>query len=374
MGEPLDRLLVRLFHLSDTHLGHQQYPRTNAEGLNAREQDLYDAFHRVVDLAVAERPDLVVHAGDLFDGVRPGNRALACAMEGFLKLSRAGIPTLVIAGNHEQPRMRETGSPLRLFAHLPHVHVAFEGRRRSVDVATRSGPWRVHLVPQCSDNEALAQEVQEAPLHGNDLLVLHGSLASLPAFAHAEFNEQRLEPHWFAPFRYVALGHYHGVQQVAPNAWYSGATERVSIAEAGQEKGFLDVRIDAAARATFRPVPGRPYADLPAIDCTALSGAAVQEAAIAAVARAPAGAVARLRLERIEPLLRASLDLRLLRQAAAHLLHLDLRIEWADLAQPVRADRAFRGLAEEFEAFLARQPLEGVERDQVLAAAREVVR
>ena len=367
---------MRLFHFGDTHLGHQQYPRTNGDGLNAREQDLYDAFHRVVDLAVAERPDLVVHAGDLFDGVRPGNRALACAMEGFLKLSRAGIPTCIIAGNHEQPRLRETGSPLRLFAHLPHVHVAFEGRRVSIDLHAPSGPWRIHLVPQCPDGEALAREIQEAPLHGNDLLVVHGAIASLPAFAHAEFNEQRLEPHWFAPFRYVALGHYHGAQQVAPNAWYAGAPERVSIAESGQEKGFLDVRIDAAPRPAFRPLPGRPYADLPAIDARGLSAEQAKEAAIEAVARVPAGAVARLRLSGLDPALRASLDLRAIRQAGSHLLHLEPRLEWADLAQPVRlgGDRAFRGLLEEFEEFLARQPLDGVPREALLAAAREVVR
>src|SRR5260221_270494 len=88
----------RIFHFSDTHLGHQQYPRTDGSGLNVREQDIARAFRAVVDLAVAERPDLVVHAGDLFDGVRPGNRALAAAMEGFVRLSGAGIPTIAIAG------------------------------------------------------------------------------------------------------------------------------------------------------------------------------------------------------------------------------------------------------------------------------------
>ncbi|HEX2065945.1 MAG TPA: metallophosphoesterase, partial [Candidatus Thermoplasmatota archaeon] len=133
----------RLFHFSDTHLGHQQYPRTDASGLNVREQDIARAFLAVVDAAVAERPHLVVHAGDLFDGVRPGNRALAAAMEGFVRLSRAGIPTVAIAGNHEQPRLRETGSPLRLFAHLPNVHVVFQGRRQTVEVATPGGPVRV---------------------------------------------------------------------------------------------------------------------------------------------------------------------------------------------------------------------------------------
>src|SRR5438046_4273586 len=39
--------------------------RSDASGLNVREQDVAAAFRAVIDAAVAERPDLVVHSGDL---------------------------------------------------------------------------------------------------------------------------------------------------------------------------------------------------------------------------------------------------------------------------------------------------------------------
>ncbi|HUR62308.1 MAG TPA: exonuclease SbcCD subunit D [Candidatus Thermoplasmatota archaeon] len=366
---------LHLFHFSDTHLGHQQYTRTDESGLNVREQDIARAFRTVIDLAIAERPDLVLHAGDLFDGVRPGNRALAAAMEGFVRLSQAGIPAVVIAGNHEHPKMRETGSPFRLFAHLPGIHVVFQGHRQSLDIPTQKGLVRVHAVPQCADSECLAREIGAAPMGGPgiDVLVVHGAVPSLKAFSHAEFNELTLDPYQFRPFHYVALGHYHGVQQVAPNAWYCGAPERVSIAEAGQEKGFLDVRLSRSpehASVTFRPLPGRLYLDLPPIDASGLDAAQTRAAALDAIARIPPGAVARLRLRGLDPALRGTLDLRALRQAAAACIHFDLLLEWADAGLDVRAATDLRGVAQEFDAFAAQQPMEGIPRAAVLAKAR----
>ncbi|MEK6985088.1 MAG: exonuclease SbcCD subunit D [Candidatus Thermoplasmatota archaeon] len=368
--------MVRLFHFSDTHLGHAQYNRTDPSGLNQREVDLAVAFSSVIDFALAERPDVVLHAGDLFDGVRPGNRPLAVAMEGFLKLSRAGIPTVVIAGNHEHPRLRETGSPFRLFEHLPNIHVVYKGRRETVELALKGKTVRVHAVPQCADNATLAREVTEAPTAaaGFDILVAHGAVPSLPAFSHAEFNEQTLDAGWFAPFDYVALGHYHGVQQVAQNAWYCGAPERVSIAEAAQQKGFLDVTLDGeVAKTTFRPLAGRPYDDITPIDCAGLDSAQVKQAALAALEDVAPGAVARLRLTQLDASLRGLIDLRAIRQAGERALHLDVRLEWADRADQAAGATTLLGLGEEWAGFLAAQELAGLDRAALDRLARTVL-
>lgn len=368
---------VRIFHTSDTHLGHQQYPRTDATGLNQREADIYATWHAFIDACVAERPDLVLHAGDLFDGVRPSNRALAHALDGFLKLSRAGIPVVAIAGNHEHPRMRETGSAFRLFEHLPGVHVAYKGQRETVTLAVRGKTVRVHAVPQCADNDTLAKEALAAPTaeSGLDILVLHGSVPSLPAFAHAEFNELTLDTSWFTGHDYVALGHHHGTQQVASNAWYCGAPDRVSIAESGQEKGFLDVALAPGQdpTATFRPLPTRLYTDLPPVDAEGLGADAVRSAAVQAVSRLPEGAIARLRLQKLASELRGGLDVRAIQDAAAHLTHLDLRLEWTDVERPVRGGADVGPLGEEFADFAGTQPLVGLDRGRLVEKARSLL-
>ncbi|MGB0651943.1 MAG: metallophosphoesterase family protein [Thermoplasmatota archaeon] len=366
--------MVRIFHTSDTHLGHQQYPRTAPSGLNQREQDHTDTWDHLVGLACQEKPDLFVHAGDLFDGVRPSNRALATALEGFLRLGQAGVHVVVIAGNHETPRLRETGSPFRLFDHLPNVHAVYKGRRESIVIQTGGGPITVHAVPQCPSEEALQQEVAGAERgDGANLLVLHGTVHSLPAFRHAEFNELTLHLDWFDDrFDYVALGHHHGAQEVTSRSWYCGAPDRVSMAEAGEPKGFLDVQVEPGAtpEVAFRELAGRPYMDLPAVTAGGLGADAIAVAAIAALERAPDGSVARLRINDLDPSLRGQLPLDAIRQAAARLLHLDLRLEWADISLRVKGAPELRGLSEEFEAYAAQHPIEGLDRERLLALAR----
>lgn len=364
--------MARILHTSDTHLGHQQYHATDGRGLNQRQEDIFAAWHRTIDAAIEGDYDLWLHAGDLFDGVRPSNRALVEALDGLHRLSAADIPAVLIAGNHEHPKMRETGSPFRLFSHIPGVHAAYRGKRERFEVAG----LRIHAVPQCPTQDALRQEVEsiETPGDGDDVLVLHGSVPSLPAFAHAEFNELTLDPSWFDDrFGYVALGHYHNQTEVNARTWYCGAPERVSMAEAGQEKGYLEAVPGPEPQITFHALPGRPYADLPVLDATGLDAAGVEAAAVEALQNVPDGAVARLRIDGLDPSLRGSLDQKRIRDGADQALHLDLRLEWADLDHRVRGGLEIGGLVEEFASFARHQPLENLERARLMAMARDLL-
>ena len=46
-------------HISDTHLGLQQY------GLEEREQDIYDSFNQAIDISIKDKVDFVIFAGDI---------------------------------------------------------------------------------------------------------------------------------------------------------------------------------------------------------------------------------------------------------------------------------------------------------------------
>ena len=47
-------------HISDTHLGLQQY------GSEEREQDIYDSFNQAIDISIKDKVDFVIFAGDIF--------------------------------------------------------------------------------------------------------------------------------------------------------------------------------------------------------------------------------------------------------------------------------------------------------------------
>ena len=120
---------MRVLHVADTHIGYSAYRRVDSRlGLNQREVDVYNAFTEFVNYAIETHPDLILHAGDLFDSVRPTNRAISHVLELLLRLSGEGIPFVVISGNHETPRLRETGSVFKLFEHLDGIYPVYEGR------------------------------------------------------------------------------------------------------------------------------------------------------------------------------------------------------------------------------------------------------
>ena len=86
---------MRFAHLSDTHLGFRQY------GLYERELDFYRSFDDTVKKIIAEKPDFVIHSGDLFDYPKPPPRAIRVAQKAFARLNEKGIPVYAITGNHD---------------------------------------------------------------------------------------------------------------------------------------------------------------------------------------------------------------------------------------------------------------------------------
>ena len=84
---------MKLLHTSDWHLGAKL-------GRHDRKPDHVDALRGLLAVAESERPDLVLHTGDLFDALRPPYEALQLGVRALWRL--AGVaPTVVIAGNHD---------------------------------------------------------------------------------------------------------------------------------------------------------------------------------------------------------------------------------------------------------------------------------
>lgn len=253
---------MKIVHFSDTHLGFQAFDRVTDTGVNAREQDVYHAFEQVIDRILALKPDLVVHAGDLFHRPSPSNRALTFALEQLRRLAKANIPIVIIAGNHETPKTIYNSPILRALRSLDGVFPMF-GETWEV---FEFGGVAVHGVPHINDNRLLLAELDRlSPLPGKfNLLMLHTSLGR--RYLMEEYGEQVFPEEFeakLAAFDYIALGHWHDCQSVNlhPNAWYSGSTERFSDTEIGAEKGFLllDIQPDNSFAISFEAIQTRPW-------------------------------------------------------------------------------------------------------------------
>ena len=270
---------MKFIHCSDTHLGYSEYYKIDPQtGINQREQDFYNSWNRLIDEILEQKPDFVIHAGDLFHTTRPTNRAIAIALEGIQKVSDAGIPFVLISGNHSTPKIRATGSIFESIALFPNVYPAFHSKYQKF----RMNDCAVHCIPHCSlteELEAAYDQIEADKKVKYQLLVTHGSWAGKQSFSMGEFNEQKLpdlESISQIDFDYIALGHYHKHIRIKPNVIYSGATERTSFNEAGNTTGFVLVELDDLT-VDYVNIPTRSMIKLEPIDCRELSAVQIYE-------------------------------------------------------------------------------------------------
>ena len=88
---------MKLLHTADWHLGARL-------GRHDRLPDQVAALRSVLEVARAEAPDLILHAGDLFDAARPAYEALETGVQALGRLAEIA-PTVVLCGNHDSPAL-----------------------------------------------------------------------------------------------------------------------------------------------------------------------------------------------------------------------------------------------------------------------------
>ncbi|MBA3414440.1 MAG: metallophosphoesterase [Chloroflexia bacterium] len=258
---------LRIAHLADTHLGYRALGRTEPGGYrNQRSVDIETAFERVVDSLLGREVDLVLHAGDVFHHTRPSWTTLGVFVRHMRRIEEAGIPALVIAGNHDTPRLRQSGSVSDLLA-LALPKIRFVAGYELEEVPFPELELVVHAVPHGALVNPDPAFVLPVPGRRN-IVVTHGLAAGVQTRGH-EPGEERLAPDLLDPGAdYVALGHFHLGGQPTRNAWYSGSTERMGWGDEEATPGYNLVTLDEAGAVAVEhvPIPARPMKTLAAID------------------------------------------------------------------------------------------------------------
>jgi len=266
---------MKILHVSDSHLGYSAYRKSTEEGINQREIDVYNAFEQFIDYAVDKKPDLIIHAGDLFDSVRPNNRSISFAMNQLLRLSENKIPTVIISGNHEQPKLKETGHIFSIFDHIDFVYPVYNSKYEKYSFKIKDEEVIVHAVPQCNSKKEFDTELKKLKpdeKSSYNIFTAHGAVTGIKEFSMNEFNELLIPTKIVNPaFDYVALGHYHKYTQLDGNAFYAGATESLSFNDANEKKGFIDLDLNKnGLKHTFIEIKTRPMVDVKPIKCSNL--------------------------------------------------------------------------------------------------------
>jgi DNA repair exonuclease SbcCD nuclease subunit len=350
---------MRVIHVSDTHLGYGDFYRADPHtGINQREQDVYDAFAQVIAAIRENPPDLVVHAGDLFDTVRPSNRAIDFALKEIAKLSQAGIPFVAISGNHSTPRVANAGSIFGAFEVLPNVFPVFHGQYQIL----RIGRCAVHCLPHPRSGEEMDAAVRamkaDARAQFNLILSHAGVMASADTiYRMGEFNETILSLPVLATkkgFDGVCLGHYHKFLDLGHGVRFSGSTERFSFREAEGEKGFLE--LDLVKRtARFVPIRTRAMRIFPPLDGQALSAREMENRVESWCRSGIKDQVVLFTFQNMRRQKYAELDLHQMKEWAASALHAKFSVENWLTEEGKTTLTTIGSLPVEFERFLQRQ-------------------
>lgn len=233
---------MKIIHLADSHLGFSAYNRVDSKGNNLREEKIYKDFKLAVDRIIEENPDAVIHAGDVFHYVRPRMKSLCVFKRQLERLVAAGIPVVIISGNHDAPKSQATISPFTLFEGMKDVYIVHRNRYESIPL----DDYNFHCIPFCQNVGDYKKRFDEIQFKDKDVLVMHGLIESLRDKRLNTVGEHELSESFLRKdFTYIALGHYHGRAQIASNAWYSGSIEYLRFSDIyDKKKGMLSVDLD----------------------------------------------------------------------------------------------------------------------------------
>ncbi|MEJ2207914.1 MAG: exonuclease SbcCD subunit D [Anaerolineae bacterium] len=287
---------IRLLHLADLHIGVENYGRFDAAtGLNGRVMDFLRRLDEVIAYALENDIDLALFAGDAYKNRDPNSTYRREFARRIKRLADAGIPVVLLVGNHDLPAQDRRASSVDIFRTLDVPNVTVAGHDRLYRLETRRGqPLQVATVPYPIRQRLLAHEeykdrtiaeldglVQELVADNIRALAeqvdpeVPAVLAGHFSVSEAKFGSERTvmlgrdvvvlksvlaDPTW----DYVALGHIHRHQELnrgqQPPIVYCGSLERIDFGEEKEAKGFVVVEVSRGQTEwAFHPVDARPF-------------------------------------------------------------------------------------------------------------------
>ena len=303
---------MRILHTADNHIGETDYQRIDPlTGLNARGLDFLNSFSNIADTAIKEKVDVLLIAGDFFTKVNPHPRLMLEVIRKLKQVSKSGISTLIITGNHETPRIATTLNPLLILGEIDGVQVILEPATVSIkgyDFVCVPAPPNFDEIKNLF--VPLLTKALEASESERKILVAHiplgqavtSSEVTLETFLGDVIDVTQIP----SKFDYVALGHIHKLQKVPHDSmpiYYPGSSERHEFGEEHDDKYALLVDLDGEAVVSPVKLSTRRMVTLVDSDCRGLSATKITKLVLDKIEEQKdslADCVVRVKLENID--------------------------------------------------------------------------
>ena len=278
-----------------------------------RGPDFFVNTRLALEPALRGRVDLVVHGGDLLYRSKVPARLVAQAIEPLLEVADAGVPVVLVPGNHERSAL-----PYPLLASHADLHIL--DRPKTVELEINGTSLAVGGFPCERDNirERFSGLVAECGVLAVDadlrILCLHQTVEGSRVKGYTFRSGADIISGCDIPAGLAAVlcGHIHRSQvltrdltgdQLAAPVLYPGSVERTSFAEQDESKGYLILEIEAGskrggslARWEFRELPARPMFAV-SVDSAGLEPEVLEQRIREELGRLPIDAVVRLRID-----------------------------------------------------------------------------
>ena len=238
---------MKILHTGDLHIGKYVHDFSMLE-------DQSYILKQIQEIAIREKADVMLLAGDIYDRSVPMAEAVAILDDFLTEVLAAGIRILMISGNHDSPERVEFASRILEKQGL-YITGTYEETKKWVTLKDDYGEVAFLCIPFCrpgtrgahSCEEMVAEMLADAQIDTTkrNVLLSHYFVTDsgrTPLLSDSETmvhvgGLDNVEASLLEAFDYVALGHIHRPQQIGDRpVYYAGSPLKYSFSEAMHDK------------------------------------------------------------------------------------------------------------------------------------------
>lgn len=387
---------LTIAHTADLHLESGYSHGTDGpDGLNSRFTDFANTWAWICEDAARRKVDLFVFAGDMAKTRNPSPTAYRAFKAGLDILASAGIPVLLVTGNHDLPAAPGKATAMEIFhkpATAPARYVSTGPEIVSSPVPNK--PFHIATLPSVSRSMLLAKDeykdltrdqvnalMTEKLIEiargmraqigddGPKILVAHHSVSGAETSTHMMTNlfDEPVLPlseltamGWDA----IMLGHIHKPQEPGDGAVYPGSPERIDFGEEKDNKAYALWEFDESGGwFEWVNVPARKFVTLP-LEYGGISGRPLTDAVVRVTGK--------ISEEEARTFDRAALAKQLYEQGASKVMPIELEVERVTQVRDSEMTESM-GPIEALERYMEHHAEDPDKRQQIKTACEELL-